>query len=410
MTLEAKLKVIRAKLDKGSKDFPNEAAVSQGIVLPILRELDWDTDDPMVVRPEYAAGKGRADFVLCDGNGNPKVIIEVKRLGAVKKLGTAKEGEGQGVQYAHSTRAPIIVLTNGKTWSFCLLEQGDFGHELKRVYEIDVSSQESSEVLQRYLERDRVVEDEALETARVIFFLKKYLKNKPDVWKGPVNNAVTFLRELPFLAIPSEEKINPKSAQDDIVDYFHSLLRERISPSPSGETIQRPQPELGKQVSAPAKLEPMTMTSAGKQSESERQASTRPEQKVARVRGSNVRIKLVIFRRRYRCRSQSHAMAIVFKQLQKEDARFLQRFYKLPRNQREGGRRYLGRNLQELFGNNVGRKSKEPVGRGWVISTNYSWPGKKEMIQLAAQVAGLELKLEEDISGKGIIVNLDKKT
>lgn len=403
MTLEAKLRVIRKKLDKGGKDFPNEAAVSQGIVLPILRELNWDTDDPMAVRPEYAAGKGRADFVLCDGNGNPKVIIEVKRLGAVKKLGAAKEGEDQGVQYASSTRAPIIVLTNGGTWSFCLLEQGDFGHELKRVYEIDVFSQESSEVLQRYLERDRVVKDEALETARVIFFLKKYLKKKPDVWKGPVNNAVIFLRELPFLAIPSEEKIKPKSAQDDIVDYFHSLLRKNISQSPNGATAQRTQPESGRRVSAQAKPVPMPMTSVVTQSESGGQVSTPSGSKPILGRAPNVRIKeLVILGRSCPCRNQKEALVNVFKTLQ-EDPGFLQRFYNDHRNHQPGGGRwYLGRNQRELLG-----WSPVQISQDWFISTGHSWEKKEEIIRLAASVAGLKVKFEEDISGKVIIIDRD---
>ena len=206
----------------------------------------------MVVRPEYTAGRGRADFALCDDSGNPKIFIEVKGLGGV----TEKAVE-QVMQYAFRVGVPIVVLTDGRTWTFYLPAEGGSSYEAKRAFKLDVlehSPQKSSEFLQRYLEESRVVSGEAFETARVIFLLEKYRKDEPDMWEKMVDEAIAkFMRALRFLA----EEIGPKSAQDnidtDIVDYFHSLLREKISPSPSGITAQRTQPEPKGQVSAPPK-------------------------------------------------------------------------------------------------------------------------------------------------------------
>lgn len=418
MTLRAKLRDIQEKI-KDKRDFPNEASVSQGIVLPILRELNWDTDNTRVVRPEYSVtkGKGRADFVLCDDGGNPKVFIEVKKLGS----GT-EDAEGQAVDYARKTHAPapIVVSTDGRTWSFCLLEQGGDGHQVKRVDEINVSDntlQESSEVLQRYLEESRVVEGEALKTARVNFFLKKHLKGKPDgrpivertMVNTRINDFVVAIYELRYHAHSQfEEEIGPKSAEDnidhDIADYFHSLLREKFSQSPIVTTGPQMQPESGRQVSAPAKPELMTMTSAVTQPESEGQVSVLPEQA---PKAAPVRIKeIVICRQHYPCTNQKEAMVILFKKLQEENPDFLQLFYKHSDNQRGGRPRYLGRNRLE----SLGMWSPMPISGGWFISTGYGWEKKKDIIDLAARVAGLKLKFEEDISGKGIIVNLDKKT
>ena len=180
MTLEAKLEDIQEKIKddnrkkikdavrkelkndsrKKIKDdsyFPNEASVSQGIVLLILQELNWDIFNTRVVRPEYPVGRGKVDFALCDDDGNPKVFIEVKKLGS----GT-EDAEEQGLKYARRTRAPalIVVSTDGGTWGFCLLEQGRDGHQVKEVNEIDIlkdSLLESSEVLQHYLEENNVV-------------------------------------------------------------------------------------------------------------------------------------------------------------------------------------------------------------------------------------------------------------
>lgn len=44
--------------------FINEAAVSHGIVMPVLAALGWDVHDPAVLMPEYTSGRGRVDFAL----------------------------------------------------------------------------------------------------------------------------------------------------------------------------------------------------------------------------------------------------------------------------------------------------------------------------------------------------------
>jgi hypothetical protein len=59
MSLETTLTDIIARLRQGR--FPNEQAISQGIVLRVLQELGWDTWDTAVVWPEYQTGQGRAD-------------------------------------------------------------------------------------------------------------------------------------------------------------------------------------------------------------------------------------------------------------------------------------------------------------------------------------------------------------
>ena len=438
MTLEAKLKVIREKLDEGGKDFPNEAAVSQGIVLPILQELNWDTDNTSRVRPQLTTvGKDRADFALYDKSGNRKVFIEVKRLGGVAE--NAEKAEEQIMRYAHSkdNKARIAVLTDGGTWSLYLPEEGGLGYKGKRVFKLNIleqPTQESSEVLQRYLEESRVVYDKALETARVSLFLEK--DEQLDNLKWMVDAAIaSFKRVFDNLAIELN-RVKPKPAQGNIdhgiVDHFLSLLRQEISLSSSDTTAQRAQLELGGQV--PTQLSSGASKRKQPAPRRGRRVSPPPEPEARPVRRSNVHFneppvalnvvprapnvlikKIIILGRRYSGRNQSKAIALVFKELQKVDDRFLKLFYKHPENQRKGGRRYLGRNLQELFGNNVEGKSKESVGRDWIISTNYGWEvagrsksSKKRIIQLAAEVAGLKLKLEEDISGKGIIVNLER--
>lgn len=79
MSLESTLADITSKLHQGK--FPNEQAISQGIVLRVFQELGWDSWDTNVVWPEYQTGEGRVDFALCHPPSKPAIFIEVKQPG-----------------------------------------------------------------------------------------------------------------------------------------------------------------------------------------------------------------------------------------------------------------------------------------------------------------------------------------
>ena len=74
MSLESILTDIIARLRQGR--FPNEQAISQGIVLRVLQELGWDIYDTTLVWPEFQTGEGRADFALCHPPSKPADFIE----------------------------------------------------------------------------------------------------------------------------------------------------------------------------------------------------------------------------------------------------------------------------------------------------------------------------------------------
>ena len=61
--------------------FTSEAAVSQGVVLPLLHELGWPVFNTHVVWPEYSLEGGRVDFALCHPPDRPAIFVEVKRVG-----------------------------------------------------------------------------------------------------------------------------------------------------------------------------------------------------------------------------------------------------------------------------------------------------------------------------------------
>jgi hypothetical protein len=160
MTMQLAINGIVERLRQGR--YPNEQAISQGIVLPVLRELGWDIFDTSTVWPEYQTGEGRADFALCCPPSKPAALIEVKANGK------AEDGVRQALEYAFHTGAPLIVLTDGRTWSFYLpAEKGTY--EDRRVYKLDLFERtvvEAADKLIHYLDRQRVESGAAIDDAR----------------------------------------------------------------------------------------------------------------------------------------------------------------------------------------------------------------------------------------------------
>ena len=98
----------------------NEALTRYALIDPLLRALGWDTEDPAVVIPEYAAGKGKkADYALLQmpsetttDNPHPAkaaVIVEAKSLDT--PLGD--EVVQQGIRYKRRARNRIL---RGDRW------------------------------------------------------------------------------------------------------------------------------------------------------------------------------------------------------------------------------------------------------------------------------------------------------
>jgi predicted type IV restriction endonuclease len=151
---------IRERLAQGA--YVNEAAISHGVVTPILNALGWDSADPTQIVPEYALPGGRVDFALFGLGHRPGVFIEVKGIGR------AMDGDRQLFEYAFHKGVPLCVLTDGREWSF-YVPGGQGSYEDRRVYRLqldDREPEECSRVLNRYLARDRVRDHSAFEDAQ----------------------------------------------------------------------------------------------------------------------------------------------------------------------------------------------------------------------------------------------------
>jgi hypothetical protein len=364
MSVETILSEIITRLRQSR--FPNEQAISQGIVLRVLQELGWDTWDTTVVWPEYQTGQGRADFALCHPPSKPALFIEVKQPGK------AEDAVRQALEYAFHTGVPFTVLTDGRTWSFYLpAEQGTY--EDRRVYKLDLFERPAAEVaetLSRYLSYAQVASGEALETARKEYrSLNRRSQARaaiPEAWRELVEKGDELLVEMVASAVESKAGVRP---EDDDVAEFLATLNKPVIVEAARSNVSQP-PALGAQYPAPQRA-------AGE---------------------SSRRGRLILRDKAYPYNNAKDAMVIVLRELAKTDPSFLERCSQHPDAQGRK-RRYIARTPVELYPDREDlREMREPLPDGWLVATNLNNVLKKTIIRLAAQVAGLTF-------GKDVVVD-----
>lgn len=176
--------------------FPNEAAVSLGVVLRVLNALSWPTFNTSVVAPEYALENRRVDFALCHPPGTPLAFIEVKQVGQ------SSGADRQLFEYAFHRGVPLAILTDGREWHFYLPgEQGTYGE--RRVYKLDILEREPDESiarLKRYLEYSDVCSGKAIEAAkedyRNVAKERQLQATLPKAWTKLIEDEDEMLLEL----------------------------------------------------------------------------------------------------------------------------------------------------------------------------------------------------------------------
>ena len=147
----------------------DERAVELGVIIPVLRQLGWDTDLVTEVYPQQtirmvnkAGGYGQVDYAL-QIDRRLKVLLETKRW----SIELAKAHQEQLSKYCTAASAnahapELAVLTNGRHWKFyrthwSRLDPPPIG-EIWEFLTFDIVSDDPSEVernFRKYLERER---------------------------------------------------------------------------------------------------------------------------------------------------------------------------------------------------------------------------------------------------------------
>ncbi|MDA1190978.1 MAG: type I restriction endonuclease [Candidatus Poribacteria bacterium] len=364
---------IRSGLRAGR--FANEAAVSQGCILPILGMLGWDRDDTEIVFPEYSMKGQRVDYALCHPRRKPVAFIEVKQTG---------KGEGseqQLFQYAYMEGVQLAILTDGREWSFFLpAERGNF--EERRVYKLDIVERDNAECadrLTRYLEYASVVSGEAIDAAREdyrnIARAREVRDTLPKAWVKLVSERDELL--LGIIAECVEDLCGYKPSVE-VVAHFASndlILRSPLSSMPPHSSHQMP--ESDKPTTKPG-IEP---------AENDESSSVSSKEYCVTVLG-----------KRLDAESARGVLVQFLESLYERDKRIFEKFV-VVRRSRKGSRPYISQNLSELYPNSPQlleeQSSTHQLKSGWWVGLNASRVSINRIIEIACEAA--ELKLGVDV-------------
>ncbi len=371
MPLVDRLEEIRRRLRDG---IPNEQSVSQGIVLPVLQELNWPVFDFNVVWPEYVTGEGRVDFALCEPAKIPKVFIEVKRPGA------AEDGVKQALQYAFHTGVPFVILTDGNMWSFYLpAESGSY--EERRIFKLDMlerSPVDAAAVLQRYVDRGRVASGRALESARDEYRSKNRRATAraaiQSAWADIIGEPNDLLVEL--LAEETESKVGIRPTDADVREFLATFGLS--SSGRAAASIQQPP------ASASTHVDPAPSVAA---------SPKRRRKKTPRTKGH-----VLILGKSHRYGTMKEAMTTILTELHSSDPDLLARLSEHEVNKGRK-RRFIARSPRGLYPDGpqhlLGDCAQLPDG--WVVATNNNTATKKGLMEVAVDLAGLKFGMDVKI-------------
>ena len=146
-------RIISQRSILGSLD---ERAVEIGVVLPLLRQVGWNTEDVSEVYPQRKLSNGnRVDYDL-QIDGESRIVIEVKAW--EHNLDDRNEDQLEG--YCRSAKPRLAVLTSGRNWRIYLPPSQRVGLNRKRFLEIDITTRpkEAEETFRNFLARERMVD------------------------------------------------------------------------------------------------------------------------------------------------------------------------------------------------------------------------------------------------------------
>ncbi|MGD9489063.1 MAG: hypothetical protein AB7W47_13640 [Calditrichaceae bacterium] len=341
--------------------FTSEAAVSQGILLPALNELGWPVFDTSIVIPEFSVEGRRVDYALCYPENRPSVFIEVK------KVGFSEGADRQLFEYAFHLGVPMAILTDGQEWSFYLPgEQGRYDE--RRVYKLDLLERDVSEAktrLDRYLSYSNVCSGAALKAARSdyqnVARVRIIETNLPKAWEGLLKDQDSLLLDL--LADKVEDLCGYKPDLDVCSQFLEMQIQNNQHLDKYKDDIKRP-------IKPTKPITPATGTT-----------HTRTFDK----------FHLIFKGKNFPARSAREVMTMLFQLLSQEDSGFLDRFASRKHGKK---RRYIAKDKSDLYPDrpDLAEQHSVEVVSGWWLGTNYSRRNIQDIMEMALEVAGPQIR------------------
>lgn len=367
--LRTLIKSIRTRLEEGA--YQNEAAVSVGVVLPILRSLGWDDTDPSQIVPEFSMPGGRVDFALFGGVRQPSVFIEVKGVGR------AGSGDKQLFEYAFHQGVPICVLTDGREWSFYYPPgEGDYSQRrVQKLHLVERDELQVEETFKRYLQRERVRTGEARDAVDLDFrdlrSRREAQRSIPNAWRALVEEPEELLVELLQDQTEAISGVRPSSAA--VLSFLTSLSLTKANDAAVQTTTK------------PASL-----------TRNQAEGSTPASQSRSSANVGSRHVTYEIFGEKKVTNTAKSALVEILSEIAK---RYPDRMPEIARGARGQSRNHIARSPEEIYPKRPDLARAEELHDGWLIGTNIANREKLRIIRAACVAVGLSL-------GKDVVIDL----
>ena len=226
MTLKEHIHDIRSRLRKGG--YINEAAISNQIVVRLLKELEWPIFDEWIVIPEYTIeGSKKVDLALCAPPAKPVVFIEMKAFEKFLEKYEVKNAKKQLSKYLSYFQSnshkeiPIAILTDGQKWLFFHpIGEGDWKeYPVRELDFIESNIEEIAECLNRYLNYKSMC------TGKVT---QKIKNDYRSIDRQTLKDKVSFSPRL-RVTMPNGEVIDCPNPKDTFIEVIVKLGLEDVA-------------------------------------------------------------------------------------------------------------------------------------------------------------------------------------
>lgn len=214
----------------------DERAVEIVAVLPLLRQVGWDTNNVSEIYPQRRLqDSSKVDYDL-QIDGKSRIVIEVKWWGHTLD----DEDEEQLANYCRSAKPKLAVLTSGRVWQLYLPLNEDRGAPLKKFHEFDTTSKQPAEVenaFGQFLSRASMVDFKPTRAAARKLYneSQKYERFKrafTDAWNELTKNEGKDA--LTELVLEFAEKKGIRTSQENVTRFLDSLSEPLVNEATMG--------------------------------------------------------------------------------------------------------------------------------------------------------------------------------
>lgn len=191
-----RIEALRELVEKLEKDmeqgkFRTRREVVDGILKPLLAQLDWEFADSDAVVAGFETGSGTADFALCLRPGDPGVLV------AIDDLAGADGGE-DGHPFEDGT-VPAVQLSlseDGRRWRFHFgAGRGSLrNREFARFDIVNDPAKTVAEILEAYVANHAVKSGAALRRAQRDYGARRFPAEALAAWRRTLLAAETLDR------------------------------------------------------------------------------------------------------------------------------------------------------------------------------------------------------------------------